>query len=683
MAWFIGVDVGGTFTDLYAFRPDGGALVVHKTPSTPGDPSRAIARGLAELGSMKGVELAETRRFSHGTTVGTNALLQRKGGKVVLVTTRGFRDLLEIGRQIRPKIYSLQDDQPEHTVDRADRLEIDERILFDGTVHRRIAEQSVEELAAEIADRKPDACAICFLFSFLNSSHEELVAERLRREFPRLHVSTSSAVQREFREYERMSTTVINAYLQPVMHEYLLELKKSLGELIPEAHLGVNQSTGGLMSLDRAMSYPVRTALSGPAAGAIGALKIAETAGYRDIVTLDMGGTSADVCLIKDGRLGRAYEREINGLPIRMPMLDIHTIGAGGGSIAWFDRDELLKVGPASAGATPGPACYGHGGERPTVSDANAVLGRLGARGLLGGSMALDTAAARRVMEPIASRLSITVEEAALGIIQIVESNMVRAIRVVSVEKGYDPRELTLMPFGGAGPLHASGVARLLGIRKILVPLMPGILCAQGLVVSDLKEDFVRTVRASLSPANLRSVRDIAGELRMEAEDWFDAEQVPAASRAAEFEADMRYVGQNYELPVQFAPVDDLAALAAKLTHDFHREHDRQYGFHNETAEISIVNVRLTAIGRLAKPESSPVIGLPHADPPLREERSVHFDRRPVIAGVYDRSDLAPGHRIAGPAIIEQLDATTVLLPGDVAEIDQFLNINVEVPYGF
>jgi N-methylhydantoinase A len=254
---------------------------------------------------------------------------------------------------------------------------------------------------------------------------------------------------------------------------------------------------------------------------------------------------------------------------------------------------------------------------------------------------------------------------------------------VVSVEKGHDPRELTLMPFGGAGPLHASGVARLLGIRKILVPLMPGILCAQGLVVSDLKEDFVRTVRASLDPSSLRSVLDVVGELHKEAEDWFDAEQIPVTSRATEFEADMRYVGQNYELPVQFAPVDGLAALAARLTHDFHREHDRQYGFHSETAEISIVNVRLTAIGRLAKPEPSPVIGGLHADAPLREERPVHFDRRPVIAGVYDRSDLAPGHRIAGPAIIEQLDATTVLLPGDVAEIDQFLNINVEVPYGF
>jgi len=682
MAWFIGVDVGGTFTDLFAFNHITGKSVVHKTPSTPDDPSRAIAKGLDELAEQHGVDLTTTDRFSHGTTVATNALLQRKGGSVLLITTRGFRDLIEIGRQIRPKVYSLQEDQPDHVVGRENRLEAEERVLADGTVHRPLTDAAIESLITEARARNPEACAICFLFSFVNSAHESALAARLRAALPDLYVSASSEVQPEFREYERMSTTVINAYLQPVMHRYLTGLSEKLKARIPKAQIGVNQSTGGLMSLERAIRYPVRTALSGPAAGAMGALHVAASSGHPDVVTLDMGGTSADVCLIRAASVGRAFEREINGLPLRMPVVDIHTVGAGGGSVAWFDKDGLLKMGPASAGARPGPACYGHGGGQATVSDANAVLGRLGGQGLLGGSMAIDIEAARKVIAPIAERLATSIESAAHGMIEIVNSNMVRAIRVVSVEKGHDPRELTLMPFGGAGPLHSSSVARMLGIRRILVPLLPGILCAQGLIVSDIKEEFVRTLRTPLDESGLRGLIDTVAELQAASTGWFDEECVPADSRHTALNAELRYVGQNYELSVPYEETDNIAELGNRLTRDFYREHERQYGFYSDGAPIQIVNVRLTATAALDKPQATPAAGNSNKPAAPKAFRDVFHDAGPLKTPIYDRATLHPGQTIDGPAIIEQMDATTMLMPGDIATIDDYLNIVIEVPHG-
>ena len=682
MAWFIGVDVGGTFTDLFVFNRASGRIIVHKTPSTPDDPSRAILRGLEELAELQQVDLKETERFSHGTTVATNALLQRRGGRVALITTRGFKDLIEIGRQIRPKIYSLQDDQADHVVPRADRLEADERILFDGAVHHPLSEKEIVRLVDAVRARDPEACAICFLFSFINREHEAVLAERLRAALPNIYVSASSEVQPEFREYERLSTTVVNAYLQPVMHRYLSELRDALDVQIPKAQIGVNQSSGGLMSLDRAIRFPVRTALSGPAAGAMGAVHVASSAGHPDVVTLDMGGTSADICLIRKAEVGRAFEREINGLPLRMPVVDIHTIGAGGGSVAWFDKDGLLKVGPASAGARPGPACYGHGGTLPTVSDANAVLGRLGGSGLLGGSMALDVGAARQAIAPLAERLGVSIEDVAHGIIEIVNSNMVRAIRVVSVEKGHDPRDLTLMPFGGAGPLHSSGVARLLGIRRILVPLLPGILCAQGLIVSDLKEEFVRTLHAPLDPPGLEALIAAVDELKVLSASWFDEEEITEPARIVSLSADLRYAGQNYELSVLFELAGRKEELETRLTGAFYKAHELQYGFFSDGAPIQIVNVRLIAVGVLRKPQAQPADELAHGKAVPQTHREVFYARQSVRTPVYDRGHLCPGQTIRGPAIIEQMDATTVLMPGDMAMVDPYSNIVIEASNG-
>ena len=477
MSWIIGVDVGGTFTDFYMLDEASGAVHTGKRPSTPDNPARAIVDGLLALASRHGIDLAGLRRLSHGTTVGTNALIQRRGGEVVMITTSGFRDLLEIGRQTRPHMYSLVEDHPPPLVGRRRRLEIDERMGADGEAITEPAPDAVAAAVEQVRASGADACAVCLLFAFRNPEHEHRVAAALRAALPGLPVCTSFEVQPEFREYERFSTTVLNAYLQPVLGRYLSTLEETLADVAPGASIGINQSSGGLMSPERARALPVRTALSGPAAGAVGAAHVAkragaprrrdsgdprgtppgaahsaEPSGRRNVITLDMGGTSADVALIRDFQAGVSFERAVAGFPVRLPSVDVETVGAGGGSIAWFDRDGLLKVGPASAGADPGPACYGRGGRQPTVTDANLVLGRLPARGLLAGEMRLDASLARAAIAPIAERLGFEVERTARGMLDVVVANMVRAIRTISVERGYDPREFTLMAFGGAGP---------------------------------------------------------------------------------------------------------------------------------------------------------------------------------------------------------------------------------------
>ncbi len=548
MGWVIGVDVGGTFTDFYALDDQTGTFVVHKTPSTPDNPAQAIVDGIESLSTEHAIEPSAIHRLSHGTTVATNTLLQRRGARVALITTEGFRDLLEIGRQVRPHMFSLQEDYPIPLVPRERRYEVSERVLANGDVLKPLDTVSLKRAVEQVRASGAQACAICLLFAFVNSSHEQAIAEALTA-IPDLYVSRSSQVQPEFREYERLSTTVLNAYLQPIIAEYLAVLETQLAGRLPAATLGINQSSGGLMSFNRARRFPIRTALSGPAAGAVGAIETARQAESSDIITLDMGGTSADVALVQNHQTGTSFDREIGGFPVRLPMVNIHTVGAGGGSIAWFDRDGLLKVGPLSAGASPGPACYRLGGDQPTVTDANLVLGRLSPQGLLGGHMPLDVDAANHVLKPLAERLGFSRERAAHGILGLVVSNMVRAIRAISVERGYDPRQFALMPFGGAGPLHASDVARSLGIRSIVVPAAPGILCAQGLVVSDLKEDFVRTSRTAVEPAKREQIRAAIESLQKDVLRWFETECLAPSRRGLQIVLDMRYVGQNFEPP--------------------------------------------------------------------------------------------------------------------------------------
>lgn len=684
MAWFVGVDVGGTFTDFYAVDSTKGAIRVHKRPSTPSDPSDAILAGLGDLNRDQGVPPEAINRFAHGTTVATNALIQRTGAPVGLITTRGFRDLLEIGRQIRPRMYDFKADDPPPLVPRKHRFEIAERIGPHGEVIEPLSDAAIAEAVAAVRASGVEACAVGLLFSFLNPEHERRIGAALSSAMPGLFVSLSCEVQPEFREYERLSTTVLNAYLQPVVTGYMKRLKEGLATTAPRAALGINQSSGGLMSIERAGELPIRTALSGPAAGVVGAVHVARLAGHDDVITLDMGGTSADVALIRDGRAGIGFEQKVADFPVRLPMVDVNTVGAGGGSIAWFDRDGLLKVGPISAGAAPGPACYGLGGDRPTVSDANLLLGRLSPRGLLDGAMALDADLARNAFAATAERLGFTVERTAHGVLGIVVANMVRAIRAVSVERGHDPRDFALMALGGAGPLHAVDVARSLGMTTVIVPPAPGILCAQGLVVSDLKEDLVASARIRVDDAGMVAVAGHLQGLLDAAGRWFDAEAVAEADRRLELVLDMRYVGQNFELPVA---VGESAALReksfriapAQLLELFFAAHDRAYGYHNPQDPVEIANLRLTAWGRLTLPEAAPLAAA--EGPPMpRDRRPVHFEpEAPVEAAVFHRQDLRPGHTIVGPAVIEQLDSTSLVYPGDTARVDPAQNLIIEV----
>ena len=707
----IGVDVGGTFTDFHALDEATGAVFTGKRPSTPDNPARAIVEGLQALASRHGIDLGELRRLSHGTTVGTNALIQRRGGRVAMVTTRGFRDLLEIGRQTRPHMYSLTEDHPPALVERRHRFEIDERMDAAGEPVAGLADDAVAAAVEQVRGSGAEACAVCLLFAFRNPGHENRVAAAVRAALPDVPVCTSFEVQPEFREYERFSTTVLNAYLQPVLGRYLETLEEGLSRVAPAAAIGINQSSGGLMSPERARALPVRTALSGPAAGAIGAAHSAKLSGRRDVITLDMGGTSADVAMIRDFRADISFERDVAGFSVRLPAVDIETVGAGGGSIAWFDRDGLLKVGPASAGADPGPACYARGGREPTVTDANLVLGRLSGRGLLGGEMALDEPLARAAFAPVAERLGFDVERTAHGVIGIVVANMVRAIRTISVERGYDPRGFTLMAFGGAGPLHARDVALALGMREILVPAAPGILCAQGLIVSDLKEDFVAGERIPGDAAGRRRLAGQVETLTDRARAWFDAERVPLASRRLELAVDARYVGQNFELTVPLAVQGSAgpggaaepgvrtgsgdASGAAHSSGDhatipipapdalrerFLEVHEAAYGYANPHDAVEIVNVRLTARGRLREEPVAPEPGDPGPLPEPLEHRAVRFAPGDATAcPVHDRASLRPGHALEGPAIVEQLDSTTPIFPRDTAVVDGAGNLAIRV----
>ncbi len=684
MAIWIGVDVGGTFTDFVAHDDVSGDSFLHKTPSTPDNPAQAIVTGLMAMIQDRGLVAEAIGQLAHGTTVGTNTLIQRKGGKVSLVVTKGFRDLMEIGRQTRPYHFDMHTDHPPPLVPRRRRFEADERVLADGTTQRPLSDGEIGRVVAEVVATGAEAYAVCLLFSYLAPGHEERLGRALAAAAPDAFVSLSCEVQPEFREYERMSTTVLNACLQPVMARYLSHLGSALASTLPAAEVAINQSSGGLMSLDKARRFPIRTALSGPAAGVLGAIEVARRAGRSDVVTFDMGGTSADVAMVRGLEPSYSFSRVIGGYPVRLPSVDISTVGAGGGSIAWFDRDDLMKVGPISAGAAPGPACYGTGGDKATVTDANLVLGRLSPRGLLDGAMGLYSEASREVLRPIAEKLGFTVEGTALGILEIVTSNMCRAIRAISVEQGYDPRELSLIAFGGAGPLHARAVAASLEMREIIVPPAPGILCAIGLNASDMKEDFVQTVREVVDSAAMAELTAYQGALMDRAREWFSNEDILPDHRHVRISLDMRYVGQNFELSVLLAAAspDEVPEphSAAELRSMFFQAHERTYGYHNPEDAVEVVNFRLTAVGRKHQPliparEFSATVAAAAA-----EARDIWFDAKaPLATPIFRRPDLAPGQTISGPAVIEQMDTTTLIFPGDTLKVDGTDNLIIEV----
>lgn len=682
----LGVDVGGTFTDLALWNETTGQLAILKVPSVPHDPADGILTGLRAIIDREGVPPRALRFVAHGTTVATNALLENKGARTALVTTRGFRDLLEIGRQKRPDLYDLQADKPVPLVPRQSRLEIAERVLPDGTVRQELRADEVarlltalDELAAEPDDtgRAMEALAVCFLYSFLDPTHERQVAAQVRERFGDWYVALSSEVSPQFREFERLSTTVMNAYLGPLISRYVGRFADEVRRLGIPAPPYINQSNGGIISVAAARDVPVRTLLSGPSAGVMGAAWVAGAAGFESIITFDMGGTSTDVARVERSQPIIAGERTIAGHPVRIPTLEIESVGAGGGSIAWVDSGGALKVGPESAGAHPGPACYGRGGIRPTVTDANVVLGRLSATHLLDGVMKLQPERATQAVDDLAATLGLPRIEAARGIVSVVQANMLATIRLVSVRKGYDPRAYTMVAFGGAGPLHAAALARDLGIARVLVPPAPGILCAIGLLVEPLRIDLVRSriqLLDALTPAEIERGFE---SMETEARAWLDRESVAPARRRLVRAFDMRYLGQNFELTVS-AP-DGASGDLGSLRRAFFREHERVYGYAAEDEAVQIVAFRLTGLGE-PEPLGRPRVGRAARPEPAEAhigERAVYFDetRAFVPTPIYRRERLLAGHRLTGPAVIEQMDSTTLILPGQSADVDERGNL--------
>jgi len=682
----IGVDSGGTFTDICLFDEASGAIHVWKVSSTPDDPSRAIAHGVVEgmkvpAGAVAGAAVPEVTYFGHGTTVATNALIQHRGAPTGLVTTAGFRDLLEIARQRRPALYDLQAIKPPPLVRRDKRVEVRERMLPDGSVATPLDEAGVRAAARHLKELDVKAVAICFLHSYVNPAHEAEAKRILAEELPGVFVSASHEVAPEFREYERLSTVVINAYLGPVMSGYISRLRARLGDIGIAVQPHLTQSNGGVISFETAAESPVRTILSGPSTGIIGALHVAELAGFKNVITFDMGGTSTDVALIEGGKPKLAGDATVHGYPIKAPMLDINTVGAGGGSIAYVDNGGLLKVGPHSAGAAPGPICYGRGGTEPTVTDANVVLQVLNPTHLLGGRMTISQAAARDAIARLGVPIGLDAIATAQGIISVVTANMAKAIRVISVQRGYDVREYSLVAFGGAGPLHAARLARELEIPRIVVPKHPGILCAMGLLLTDLRTNASMTRLLPLEDAALGAMREAMDDLERRAAEWFAREDIPASARVLSRQIDLRYVGQNYEFSVPLPDGPIVAAMLPLLREGFERMHRQMYGYVAPEAPVQMTTFRVEATGIVRKAV------LPVAPPAAADAAAAIVGRReiyfPETGGfvscpVYDRDRLQHGNQLSGPAVIDQMDSTTLLLPQQTARIDAGLNIIIE-----
>jgi N-methylhydantoinase A len=645
----LGVDVGGTFTDAVLF--DGETVHTAKLPTTPEDQSLAVINAVEEVLARAGAKSADVEAFAHGMTVGTNALLEERGARTALIATSGFGDLLDIGRQDRPDLYRLCRPKPAPLIEPALRFEARERIGPDGVV-AALDSAEPQRLAELVRASETESVAVCLLFSYLDSSHERAIAERLRQELPDVHVSASHEVLPRFREFERCSTTTIDAYLSPLLGRYL----ERLGESAAKAGLPqpvVMRSSGGVVAAAEAARSGAWSVLSGPAGGAVGAGLLARSCGDGNAIGLDMGGTSCDVCVVEDGAVRRTDSRRIGGRVIQLPMVDVHTVGAGGGSIGWRDSGGALRVGPHSAGADPGPACYGGGGSEPTVTDANLLLGRLAADSTLAGGVALDADAARAAIGVLAGSLGLDELKTAEGIVRVANQEMVRALRVVTIERGIDPRRFALLPFGGAGPMHAAAIAAELDIDRILCPRAGGVLSALGLCASDRRRDTTRTVMlsgADLSPARIAAeVEELTA--RLGDPDGAEVEVV----------YELRYAGQGFELPVPGSPRPNPDDLAAR----FEQAHEERFGHRDPEGEVVLVHVRLA----LVKPGPKPRLSAAAGGGVEEGRRRVRFDgewlETPILRG-----EPPAGFAIEGPAIFELPEATFVVPPGWQTQVD-------------
>ena len=666
----VGVDTGGTFTDVILLDPATGRLLAAKTPSSPADPSRGFIAGIGIALDDAGLAGGAVARVLHGTTVATNLILEGKGPPTALLTTAGFRYALEIGRQDVPRRAGLFAwVKPKRPVPPQWIWEIGGRIDATGAELEPLDEEAVAAAARAIRDEGITAIAIVFLHSYANPDHERRAAEIVRATHRDALVSISADVLPVFREYERSMTTILNVHVMPAVSNYVARLETRLNEHGITAPLLLMKSSGGVTGGARARRVPVETVLSGPAAGAVGAAFIGAAAGFRDLIGIDIGGTTADITLIADGEPGLTANGQVAGWPLALPMIDIATIGAGGGSIARVSEDGALLVGPQSAGAEPGPVCYGRGGSEPTVTDAHLALGHLPPY-LLGGSFRLDAEAARgAIATRIAEPLGLGLDEAARGILAIADNNMMGAVRVVSVERGRDPRDFVLVPFGGAGPLHGGSLARLLDIKTLLVPPAPGVLSALGLLASNLKAEFSRTAIERPPDYDTGRIAAIFAELEAEAVAWLEGEGVPAVARRITRQASLRYRHQGFELFVPWPSGAVDAAVAEATITAFHREHERLYTFAQSDTPVEIVTLRVDAYGIFPPPRMPE---LPRGGDPsdaITGCQPVSFADGPIDTPIYDRTRLGAGATIAGPAILTQLDATTLLLPGQTAEV--------------
>jgi N-methylhydantoinase A len=678
------VDTGGTFSDFVYLDEDTGEVSITKVASTPDDPSRAILQGVEAL-VAKGAQAGDISFFCHGTTVGTNALLEGKGVKTGLLVTRGFRGIYEVGEQARPygpAIFDVLYDKPAMLVPASLTGEVAERVDFKGNVLMPLDEGALRQTVRTLSGRGIESLAVCLLFSFLHPEHEARVREIVAEEAPELGVSLSSEVLPQIREYYRLSTTVINAYLQPILARYIAQLDRRLSQAgLTTRQKYIMQSNGGMATFATAARKAVTTVLSGPAGGVTAGAYACRMTRLPNIITFDMGGTSCDVALIKGGEPGLASRGKIEGRDLAVPMMDINTVSAGGGTIAKVDRFGALEVGPHSAGAVPGPACYGRGGTAPTITDCNLVLGLLSADNFLGGTMRLDTGRAQHAIdEHIARPLGIDTAAAAEGVIRIIDVKMEEAIKAISTMRGHDLRDFHLLAFGGAGPLHAGRIARGLGMAGIVVPLYPGVYSAIGLLMSDVKHDYVlsrMTQLRGLDPADVNAMFDaLVAQARDELrEDGFGEDRIKV-QRAL----DMRYAGQGYEMTLDIAEAPLTASDLTALRHAFDAEHKAMFGHNAPEEPVEIVSYRVRGIGLV------PAVEMPRfaptgasLDAARRETRRVRFEGVETDCPVYQREKIDVGTTVAGPAILDQFDATTVLCPGQVALVDEYKNLIVRM----
>ncbi|NPV70027.1 MAG: hydantoinase/oxoprolinase family protein [Firmicutes bacterium] len=663
----VAMDIGGTFTDFVLYDEETGEYRTGKVSTTPRDLSIGVLEGLIQL----------TKDFSaidfcvHGTTSGLNAFLERKGARVALIATEGFRDVYEIARGNRPDMYNLQYQKPQALVRRRDVFQIKERVLFNGTVAVPVDEGAVRDLAAKIKSGGYESIAVALLHAHINPVNETRIRDVLKEELPGISISLSHEVAREWREYERTSTTVLNAYVAPIVEKYLTRLEGEVRGGGMEESLYIMRSNGGVMTAEVAKTHPIQTLLSGPVGGAVGGASLAKEMGMRSLIGVDMGGTSFDVTMVINGQADVTNETNLQGFPVLTPMVNIHTIGAGGGSIAWIEGGGL-RVGPRSAGAQPGPACYGRGGTIPTVTDANVVLGRIDPEHFLGGNMTLMKDGALEAVASIAAQLGLTVEQAAEGICDVVNAKMADAIRTITIRKGIDPREFTLVAFGGAGPMHAVFIAQELDIKDILVPRFPGAFSAWGMLQSDIRHDEVRTFLQPAGGADTSAMQSILDTVERDVEVVLKRQKVTPDRMTFIRTADMRYIGQEYvvNVPMPGGRLDrnSLGALVA----DFHEKHRQIYGHSNPRGPVEFVNLRVVGVGELSSGVKVEPAEATKGEPKPRTLAPVIFGGRELPTPIFARDHLLPGHRFEGPAVVEEFTATTVVPPGYRVEVGRF-----------